>query len=191
MLGEKQFDLTVGRTYALKNRITLEAAAFTVRSMVEYNGGAVLYGVTGKHGITPVKGVSRAVVPEREAVAVFIPGAVAVEIEQFCQFIGSPFIGMVFSDQVGLINITQTVAPPTERYYPIIAAPLPCWYGPEVRLMYFVGGARPAPGQRNTLLKLGITTIDLWNDWRKANHQLPAWALAAKRTAELKRSLVH
>ena len=167
--------LHTGQLVTVMYRATRETAPFKVIEMGEYRGCVVLYGETGRHGIVVQPGV-REVTP-REGMFIFVPGGNAQEIERFCDDIGGRYIGLVFTQHTGLINVGQTSLGEEERYYPIINGPLPSWFGPEIKMDYRTGSGRPVAGQRDKLMRLGLATVDLWERWRVNKGMLPPPAI--------------
>lgn len=156
--------LQAGQVVTVMNRITRQTAPLRVIEMGEYKGLAIVYGETGRHGIRVQPGVRE--VPPRESVFVFVPEGNALEIERFCEDIGGWRLGLVFTQNLSLINVGQTAVNEEERYYPIINGPLPSWFGPEIKMDYRTGSGRPAAEQKDRLMKLGLSTVDCWLKWQ-------------------------
>ena len=175
-------NLSVGQTVAVMRLPTRQTAPFLVREMQAYKGLVAVFGETQQHGI--VVGVGVRVSPARDGLLVYVPNGDPHEIAVFVQAIGGRLTGLVFTQEVSLINVGQTAVPQDERYYPVISTPLPCWYGPQIQTYYVQGLPRPVRGQNGKLLELGRATIDLWLAWQQNGRKLPEWAILQKNISQ-------
>lgn len=157
-------DITVGKTYPLRNLNTKETAPFTVWAMHSYKGCAVVYGETGAHSIRIYRGVRH--VPGRPGFFVYLPNEGYENVLLLSQELrGLPLA--LLEEHIPLVIMQGSTQAVDIRAHPILNAGIIPGLGP------------PGVKTYDSMMMKGRQLVDLYHSWKR-NGKLPRWIIQAK-----------